>query len=149
MNALKQVQIQLVFCAWVEEWEEVARKKNDCVTEAQLLAKYKGLVFRDPDTNLSFKVWEQNLEFRQGRGGGGWYVIGQCADDPDNEVLEPFLLEMACELIGEMQVINSHLAHPNIKGRISKLLLFEAYDFSYAFTNDMTFKLPLPISNGF
>ena len=43
------------------------------------------------------------MEFRQGRGGGGWYVIGQCADDPENEVLEPFLLEMACELIGETQ----------------------------------------------
>ena len=42
-----------MFCAWVEELEEVARKKNDCVTEAQLHAKYKGLVFRDPDTNLS------------------------------------------------------------------------------------------------
>ena len=69
MIALKQGQIQRVFRAWVEEWEEVARKKNDCVTEAQLLAKHKGLVFRDPDTNLSFKVWEQNLEFRQGRGG--------------------------------------------------------------------------------
>ena len=77
MIALKQVQIQRVFRAWVEEWEEMARKKNDCVTEAQLLAKYKGLVFRDPDTNLSFKVWKQNLECRQGRGGGGWYVIGQ------------------------------------------------------------------------
>ena len=64
MIALKQVQIQRVFRAWVEEWEEVTRKKNDCVTETQLLAKYKGLVFRDPDTNLSFKVWEQNLEFR-------------------------------------------------------------------------------------
>ncbi len=29
-------------------------KKNDCVAEAQLLAKYKGLVFCDPDSEKSF-----------------------------------------------------------------------------------------------
>ena len=103
MVALKHVQIKRVFRAWVEDWEEEARKKNDCVAEAKLLAKYKGLVFRDPDTNYcAFKVWEQNLEYRSGRG-GGWFVIGECSDDPQNVVLEPFTLEIACQLIGETE----------------------------------------------
>ena len=101
MAALKNVPIQRIFRAWVEDWEEEARKKNDCVTEAKLLAKYKGLIFCDPDTDLAFKVWEQNLEFRRGRGDGGWYVIGECADDPDNVQTEAFTLEIACQLIGE------------------------------------------------
>ena len=103
MAALKNVPVQRIFRAWVEDWEEEARKKNDCVTEAQLLAKYKGLVFRDPDTDLAFKVWEQNLEFRRGRGDGGWYVIGECADDPNNVQTEAFTLEIACQLIGETE----------------------------------------------
>ena len=30
-------------------------------------------------------------------------MIDQCADDPENKVLKPFSLEMACELIGETQ----------------------------------------------
>ena len=30
-------------------------------------------------------------------------MIRQCADDPENEVLEPFSLEMAFELIGETE----------------------------------------------
>ncbi len=68
MGALKEPPVERVFRAWVEDWEEEARKKNDCVAEAQLLAKYKGLVFRDPDTGKSFSIWEQNMEFRRGRG---------------------------------------------------------------------------------
>jgi hypothetical protein len=73
--------------AWVEDWEEEAQKKNDCVAAAQLLAKYKGLVFRDPDTRKSFLIWEQKMEFRRGRG-NGWFLVGVCADDEDdNEVL--------------------------------------------------------------
>jgi len=101
--ALKHVPIQRIFRAWVKDWEQGVRKKNDCVVEAQLLAKYKGLVFRDPDTDMAFKVWEENLEFRRGRGDGGWFVIGECADDPDNAQTEAFTLEIACQLIGETE----------------------------------------------
>ena len=31
--------VERIFWAWVEEWEEEARKKNDCVEEARLLTK--------------------------------------------------------------------------------------------------------------
>jgi hypothetical protein len=34
MGALKELAIEHVFRAWVEDWEEEARKKNDCVAEA-------------------------------------------------------------------------------------------------------------------
>jgi hypothetical protein len=82
----------------VEDWEEEARKKNDCVAKAQLLAKYKGLVFRDPNSGKSFLIWEQNMEFHRGRG-NGWFLVGVCADDEDDN--EAFSLEIACELIGD------------------------------------------------
>ena len=65
MEALKHVPICRVFRAWVEDWEEEARKRNDAVCEAKLLAKYKGLVFHDPDSNsCAFKYLDENLEYR-------------------------------------------------------------------------------------
>ncbi len=98
MGALKEPAIERVFWAWVEDWEEEARKKNDCVAEAQLLAKYKSLVFRDPDSGKLFSIWEQNMKYRWGRG-NGWFLVDVCADDENDN--EAFSLEIACELIGE------------------------------------------------
>ncbi len=63
-----------------------------------MLAKYKGFVFHDPNTGKAFLIWEQNMEFRWGRG-NGWFLVGVCADDEDNN--EVFTLEIACKLIGE------------------------------------------------
>jgi len=99
-GALKEPAVERIFRAWVEDWEEVARTKNDCVEEASLLTKYRGLVFNDPDSGSTFSVWDRNMEFRRGRG-NGWFVVGVSADNPDDESCnEPFSLEMACELIG-------------------------------------------------
>ena len=67
-GALKEPAVERIFRAWVEDWEEEARKKNDCVEEARLLTKYKGLVFNDPDSGSTFSVWDRNMEFRRGRG---------------------------------------------------------------------------------
>ncbi len=39
MGVLKEPPVECIFRAWVEEWEEEAQKKNDCVAKAQLLAK--------------------------------------------------------------------------------------------------------------
>ena len=75
-GALKEPAVEHIFRAWVEEWEEEARKKNDCVEEARLLTKYKGLVFNDPDSGSTFSVWDRNMEFRRGRG-NGWLVLVQ------------------------------------------------------------------------
>jgi hypothetical protein len=54
----------MFFWAWVEDWEEKTRKRNDCVARAQLLAKYKGLVFHNPNSGKSFSIWEHNMEFQ-------------------------------------------------------------------------------------
>ncbi len=56
MGQLREPAVKRVFWAWVEDWEEEARKKNDCVAEAQLLAKNKGPVFRDPNSEKSFLI---------------------------------------------------------------------------------------------
>jgi hypothetical protein len=73
-------------------------KENDCVAEAQLLAKYKGLVFHDPNSGKSFSIREQNMEFFRGRG-NGWFLVGVCDDDEDDN--DAFLLEIACKLRGD------------------------------------------------
>jgi hypothetical protein len=68
-----------------------------------LLQKYQGLVFYDPDTTKTFHVYKGNMEYHQGRG-NGWFVLSMCADDDgDEEKMEAFLLEVACELIGTTQ----------------------------------------------
>ncbi len=56
-SILKEPAVQRIFCAWVEDWEEEAREKNDSVLEALLLFKYKGLVFRDPDSDNDLFVF--------------------------------------------------------------------------------------------
>ncbi len=98
MGILKEPAVQCIFCSWVEDWEEEARKKNDCVLEALLLQKYKVLVFHDPDSGNDFCIWQQNMEFRQGRG-NGWFLLGVCAEDGVED--EVFTLELACEMIGD------------------------------------------------
>jgi hypothetical protein len=70
------------------------------VAEARLLVKYKGLVFRDPDTDKTFPVYKKNREFRWGRN-NGWFVLAVCSHQQDNEDCEAFSLEAACELIGD------------------------------------------------
>ncbi len=95
---LKEPAVQHVFWAYVEDWEEEDRKKNDCVAEAMLLAKYKGLVFVDLDTEKTFTVYEKNMEFRRGRN-NGWFVLAVCSDQNDSKDCEAFSLEVACEVI--------------------------------------------------
>ena len=97
-DVLKEPAIERIFHAWVEQWEEDIRMKNDPVAEAMLLQKYKNLVFNDPDTKSTMAIWDANMEFRRGKG-NGWVLIG-CSADPDVED-EPFSLEMACKLIGQ------------------------------------------------
>ena len=77
---LKQPATNRVFRAWVEDWEKDLLKMNDCVAEARILAKYKGLIFWDPDTSANFTVHEENLEFHRGKD-GGWHLIGNSSDE--------------------------------------------------------------------
>ena len=61
MEALKVGNVECDFWAWVD-WEEKARRKNDCVSEAKLLAKYESLIFRDPDTGKMLSIWDKHME---------------------------------------------------------------------------------------
>ncbi len=54
--ALNKPAVQRIIQTYVEGWEPDDRKKNDCVVKARLLAKYRGLVFVDPDTEKTFSV---------------------------------------------------------------------------------------------
>ena len=69
-----------VFRAGLEAREDEFLKKNDCVTEAMLLEKYKGLVFWGPDTKVDFTVQRDKLEFFHGKE-GGWNLIGNSSDE--------------------------------------------------------------------
>ena len=89
------------FHAWIEDWEEPLLKKNNCVAEATILEKYKGLVFFDPDDECTYTVWSKNLEYQKGRN-GGWCVIGVPADPNLDD--EPFLIgTMVIDLIAETE----------------------------------------------
>ena len=90
--------MERIFHSWVEEWEEDASKKNDCVSSALLLQKCKGLVFRDPDSGNDFSIWQHNMEFRHGRGNGR-FLLGVCAEDGVED--EAFTLELACKMIAD------------------------------------------------
>ena len=95
---LREPVVQRVFHAWVEEWEEEDRRKNDPVAEARLLTKYKNLVFNDPDTGATMSIYDKNMEFWRGRG-NGWMVIATSADEGVED--EPFALEVVCSLIAQ------------------------------------------------
>jgi hypothetical protein len=107
-DALKEPQVLRIFKAWVEDWEEDIRMRNDAVVEAQLLQKYQSLVFLDPDTEKTFHVYQGNMEYRQGRG-NGWFVLAISSDDAGGkeENMEAFLLEVASDLIGSTQQTRS------------------------------------------
>jgi len=96
-NILKEPALQRIFRAWVEDWEQDTRKKNDTVAEARLLQKYRGLVFHDPNTDNGFCIYDQNMEFHRGRE-NEWFVLGVCSTNAVED--EGFTLEIACELIG-------------------------------------------------
>ena len=59
--ALKEPAFQRIFRAYVEVWEQDDQKKNDCVAEARLLVKYKGLLFVDLDTGKTFSVYMRRI----------------------------------------------------------------------------------------
>ena len=71
------------------------------VSEARLLEKYRDLVFFNPDDNITYKAWNENLYWCKGKG-GGWVVLGVPPnwDGKDQNLLETFLIRH--NIIGEM-----------------------------------------------
>jgi len=74
-------------------------KKKDAVAEQLFLEKHKSLVFANPDTNLTFVIAHENLEWQRGRD-GGWHLI---CEEVGGKEIEAFDIEVANELIGETQ----------------------------------------------
>lgn len=89
---------------YFENWEEEAKRKNDPVTEAKLLAKYGGLSWLDPDSGKMFSSDDKKMQWSRKRGKeGGWCVVGYREDwvkeDPDNkETKEPWGIFDGCPL---------------------------------------------------
>jgi hypothetical protein len=68
------------FKAWIEDWETEAVRKNDPVAENQLLRKYGGLMWKDPDCKDFVKYFlADNNSMKWYRltknNGGGWALI--------------------------------------------------------------------------
>jgi len=99
VKQLKQPATKRVFRAWFEDWEVENVKKNDAVAEALFIEKCENLVFWDPDTEKTFVVAPENLEWRRGKN-GGWHLI---CEEVGGKELEPFDIKVANELIGETQ----------------------------------------------
>ncbi len=123
LNELKGLPVKKrIFRAWVEGREEDIRYTNDCVVKAILLEKYKDLVFTVTDPHSSsfgrtFTVSSSDMEFRRGkkRGAAGWMVIGETADDEEDE--GTFSLEDACRYIGSIpQEDGVNVIHRNGEG---------------------------------
>jgi hypothetical protein len=81
------------FCAWVEDWEVEAIKKQDPVNETRLLATYGGLQWRDPDNGYKKLIagkdevsWTKPT--KKNGGGYGIFVFDKryCEDDPNNNL---------------------------------------------------------------
>ncbi len=61
MEVLKAKEVKRVFRAWVEDWEKECIKDKDAVAEVQLLEKYKGLAFFDPEEKITYTRSGTNL----------------------------------------------------------------------------------------
>ena len=89
---------QRIFRAWIEDWEEKAKMKQDPVNEAALLQKYGGLMWLDPDTNKKFMASREIMTWNQTRGVGKGYCVKGLLDthdptDPDDDEWEAWILD--------------------------------------------------------
>lgn len=96
-----------LFRTWCEDWEAASSKTNDYVHETNLLTKYGGLRWLDPDTELMYVAEKENMEWRRCL---GWCVIGLC----ENGELEPWPVKMLASLIKKTEQeasLNVHFVH--------------------------------------
>ena len=89
---LKEPAITRRIKGWTEEWEKERHKKNDAVSKAMFVNKYKDTVFDLPDAdNNTFYVGENEIVWERGRD-GGWTIYGVCdVEGVEDEKLTPFL----------------------------------------------------------
>ena len=68
--------IRHVFNCWVEDWEKQFLKKNNVVTRERFEAKYKNLVWHDPDDDDKTKCFYTGVQFVV-VWNGGWHVLAK------------------------------------------------------------------------
>jgi len=113
---LKESHTKRIFRAWVEDWEDEHLFKECCVSEALLLAKYRGLAFFDPDDFVTRIVEGKNLEWvKKVRGQKGsksrWTMMGYSPKTSDEEnhyvgFENHLLIELIAETVQEAGVKN-------------------------------------------
>jgi hypothetical protein len=92
-----------IFKAWLEDWEVEAIRKNDPVAENQLLRKYGGLMWKDPDcTETKYFLADSNSMkwYRLTKNnGGGWTLIAydqhydeKASKEDQEEHMEPWAI---------------------------------------------------------
>ncbi len=73
---LKEPVIMQKIKGWTEEWEKERNKKNDAVSKAMLVNKFKDTLFDLPDAdNNNFQISKNEIEWTQGSD-GGWTILG-------------------------------------------------------------------------
>ncbi len=89
---LKEPAIMQRIEGWTKEWERERHKKNDAVSKAMFVNKYKDTVFDLPDgDNNTFYVREKEIAWVQGWD-GGWTIFGVWdVDGVKDKKLTPFL----------------------------------------------------------
>jgi len=118
VDELKKPSTSRIYRAWLEDWEIELLQVNDCVAEARILEKYKDLVFYDPDTKKTFKVWGGNLEFHRGSRRTattkGWGLV--CINEDGKE--EGWILnDEVVQLIGShAQADGIEVIHQEVEG---------------------------------
>ena len=76
--AFQEPSTKRVFSPWVELWEKEIIQKNDCVAGAQLLEKYKDLVFYNPDNDCNYTIHNKSSTLYQAerkRMVSDWYPL--------------------------------------------------------------------------
>ena len=103
---------------WLEDWEEVAVKKMDPVSQAQLLKKYGGLIWWDPDSKKMFKNAEDKLHWqkktrRKDDNTYGYCVLAYREDynEDDMATYDYMAIEKGCML--HTQLYNYYKKHPH------------------------------------
>ncbi len=69
VEILKEPAITRCFIGWVEDWEKEKYKDSGAVARAMFVNKYKDNTFYLPDTEETYHVDDDGIQFLRGRSG--------------------------------------------------------------------------------
>lgn len=101
MEELKDDSTKRIFRGWIEDWEEEAIGDDDPVSEVRILAKYKNLSFYDLDSDSTFTIDPDRLQWnRSNKKEGierGWSLLGVNENGVEEPFTIPFFIEQFLE----------------------------------------------------